>query len=68
MTVIDTEVWHVVEFSPKGADDWAVADSRTADSIEGARRLLESHRKFRRSDRIYDFRIVRKTLQSEVVA
>lgn len=55
------EVWYAIEASFKDADDWFANTSATYDSIESARNQT-IHKVAG-----FDYRIVRKTLRTEVV-
>jgi hypothetical protein len=56
-----TEQWYEIEYSRIGADDWC-AESDTADTLESARRI---HAQRKVVD--FEFRIVKKTLSTEVI-
>ncbi len=58
-TNIDVEVWYVREVSQRGVEDWSVDGAGTFDSIRAA------NRPYKHPD--FNYRIVKKTLLSEVV-
>jgi hypothetical protein len=64
----DVEVWYALEVSAPDADDWYATSPQTADSEKGARALLANQTLAdRQHNTRFDYRIVRKTLTTEVI-
>lgn len=63
-----TEIWYVIEHSRIGDDDWFALDNRTFDSQNGAlQKMRDWIEKIRDNDE-YEYRVVKKTLASEVIS
>ena len=61
---MDQEMWFVIQFSPKGADDWAVVSADKYDSWNTARSIMTGYRKTMAN---WDYRMLRYTLHEEVL-
>lgn len=66
----ETDVWYAIEASVKDADDWYTASAGTSDSIESAKGKLADLQRCdikQRMSNLWEYRIVRKTVTTEVV-
>lgn len=60
------QVWYELEYSHAGEDDWYASSSAKVDTEAGIRMLLDSHNQLRHT-LSFEYRMVRKTLSTEVV-
>ncbi len=65
MPAVDVQVWYELEYSRTGAEDWFAA-SGTTDTEEAAQRMLAASKAARTEG--FEYRAVRKTLLTEVLA
>jgi hypothetical protein len=63
---VDAEVWFQIEFSPKGANDWALVDGQTWELLANARAVMRNLANMHVIHGDVEYRVVRKTVTTEV--
>lgn len=61
-----SEIWYAIEVSMKGADDWFSTSASTSDTVKHAKGKLADLQQ-KDTGGVYEYRIVRKTVTTEVV-